>query len=103
MQSGAEPARCRVAGPGVTRALAGRPAEFVIQARDEAGNRRLSGGEEFSVALTGPASLAAAVADKEDGTYSVAYTATVAGVYQLEVTLGGCRGERARDPLSPSC
>lgn len=60
-----------------------------MQARDEAGNRRLSGGDEFQVLLTGPsASLAATVTDKGDGTYSVAYTASVAGVYQLSITVG---------------
>ncbi|GAB4815949.1 hypothetical protein N2152v2_002995 [Parachlorella kessleri] len=89
VQSAAEPSKCRVAGPGITRAVAGQQAEFLIQARDEAGNRRLSGGDEFQVLLTAPsASLAATVTDKGDGTYSVAYTATVAGVYQLSITVG---------------
>lgn len=73
----------------MTRATAGRPAEFLIQARDEDGNRRLSGGEDFGALLRGPANVAASVVDKGDGTYALTYTATVAGVYQLEVTLGG--------------
>lgn len=64
---------------------------MVLQARDERGNKRLSGGDEFQVLLRaagGAAALAAAVADKGDGIYSVTYTATLAGVYQLEVTIG---------------
>lgn len=44
----------------------------------------------LQVLLTGPSALAASVADKGDGTYSVSYTATVAGVYELRITIGGC-------------
>lgn len=31
VQSAAEPSKCRVAGPGITRAVAGQQAEFLIQ------------------------------------------------------------------------
>ena len=104
MQSAADPQHCRVAGPGVTKAVAGQRAELVIeveppaactlhaacrpphnachlmplpaaamlqrpscilllmpacnaplQARDDSGGKRLSGGDEFQVALQGPA------------------------------------------------
>eukprot|EP00887_Chlorella_sp_A99_P000144 scaffold16.g144.t1 len=86
VQSAADPARCRVAGPGVTRAVAGQAGELVIEARDEQGNKRLSGGDEFKVHLRGPASLVATVADEGDGSYAVTYTATIAGVYELHIT-----------------
>lgn len=58
------------------------------QARDEAGQWRLTGGDEFQVQLRGPAALAATVVDRGDGSYGVTYTATAAGVYQLCITIG---------------
>ena len=67
------------------------------QARDEGGNRRLCGGDDFRAALrladeraevAGPLSVPCAVADKGDGTYEVTYLATIAGVYELDITAG---------------
>ncbi len=137
VQSGADPMKCYVAGAGVTRGVAGKKAGFKILARDEDGNQRLSGGDEFSVQLVlvqenedyeeinciPPASSAAAsaaetttttttttlsavphhppqkvhhmvsvtgeVKDNYDGTYEITYTATTAGIYELNITLGG--------------
>ncbi|KAL6771679.1 hypothetical protein ACKKBG_A27385 [Auxenochlorella protothecoides x Auxenochlorella symbiontica] len=89
VQSAAAPSRCRVAGAGVTHATAGVEASFVIQARDEDGNRRLEGGDDFSAALYSPhAVVTGSVRDLGDGSYAVAYVATVAGVYELHVTAG---------------
>ena len=51
LQSAADPAHCRVAGAGVTRAVAGQEANVLIEARDDNSCRRLSGGDEFQVAL----------------------------------------------------
>ena len=51
VQSGADPAQCYVAGAGVTRGSAGKRAVFKILAKDEDGNQRLSGGDEFQVLL----------------------------------------------------
>ena len=49
------------------------------------------GGGDFHVGLVSSngASLNASVADTGNGTYSVYYTPTVAGLYKLDVTLGG--------------
>lgn len=51
VQSGADPALCEVEGTGVTRGVAGKKAMFKILAKDEDGNQRLSGGDEFQVLL----------------------------------------------------
>ncbi|KAI3425374.1 hypothetical protein D9Q98_009138 [Chlorella vulgaris] len=88
VQSAADPQHCRVAGPGVTKAVAGKLAELAIEARDDNGCLRLSGGDEFQAALTGPAAVTIDVKDNDDGTYSLSYTATVAGVYELSITIG---------------
>jgi hypothetical protein len=67
------------------------------QARDEDGNRRLCGGDDVRVALrlregsagvAGPVAVAAAVEDRGDGTYEATYLATIAGDYELSITLG---------------
>ncbi|KAI7844470.1 hypothetical protein COHA_001973 [Chlorella ohadii] len=89
LQSSADPVHCRVAGPGVTRAVAGQKGELLIEARDDGGCRRLCGGDEFQVALHGPSEVVGEVTDNEDGTYSVCYTATAAGVYELHITVAG--------------
>lgn len=59
-----------------------------MQARDELRNRRLCGGDVFAVHLTGPNSIEGSVMDNDDGTYTVTYTATLAGQYQLSITMG---------------
>uniref|UniRef100_A0A383V7D2 MORN repeat-containing protein n=1 Tax=Tetradesmus obliquus TaxID=3088 RepID=A0A383V7D2_TETOB len=51
LQSAAEPGLCRLKGPGLSRAIAGQAAEFVLKARDEQDNPRLSGGDTFQVLL----------------------------------------------------
>jgi len=145
-QSGAEPAKCYVAGAGVTRGVAGKRVGFKILARDEDGNQRLCGGDEFSIRLvltqeeeeeelnvveevinpvssgidsaseaihsnsaTAEASSTTAITtalptppgrvrklvsvtgdveDNDDGTYEITYTATTAGIYELNITIG---------------
>lgn len=92
VQSTAEPSKCKVVGPGVTRATAGMPSKFIIQARDENGNKRLTGGDEFRVVLVHDNTstlTTATVKDECDGTHSVEYVLTVAGVYELHITLPG--------------
>ncbi len=49
--------------------------------------------------------MTAEVQDKEDGSYAVSYTATVAGVYELHITLGAgyeIRAQSAMDYLAGS-
>jgi hypothetical protein len=95
------PARCRLAGGGLTSAVAGRPAEVRIEARDASGQRRLTGGERFTVRLSPAAggsggggdvpAVAAAVelADARNGCYVLTYTCDVAGAFSLEVLDAG--------------
>ena len=111
VQSAAEPALCRLAGPGLVRATAGAAARFSLLARDEDRQRRLAGGDQFVVRLEvacllagadaadaggreAPAGAGAAppvfgsVIDNGDGSYACAYTAPQrAGMYRLHVTL----------------
>ncbi|KAI8475786.1 MAG: hypothetical protein J3K34DRAFT_456142 [Monoraphidium minutum] len=67
LQSAADPARCRLRGPGLARAIAGEAAAFEIQARDEDNNPRLSGGDMFVVTLLREAAAAAAAAPPPAG------------------------------------
>ena len=80
-----------VDGKGLYRALAGSPATFTISARDAEGLAQAAGGDDFHVGLVScnGASLNASVEETGNGTYSVYYTPTVAGLYKLDVTLGG--------------
>ncbi len=62
------------------------------QARDEARNRRLCGGDVFAVRLEGPRSVAGAVEDGGDGAYTATYCTQAAGQYTLHITNGACLG-----------
>lgn len=60
------------------------------QAYDEARNKRLSGGDDFQAKLVGPGGheTRASLDDQDDGTYTVTYCVTAAGIHDLHVTLG---------------
>ena len=59
------------------------------QARDEDGNKRLCGGDDFVVEIRGgPVAVFGAVADREDGTYAVTYRVDRAGECLIHVTTG---------------
>ncbi|GAX72894.1 hypothetical protein CEUSTIGMA_g349.t1 [Chlamydomonas eustigma] len=51
LQSAATPRLCRVTGMGLSRGEAGRTATFTVEARDECGQRRISGGEVFNIRI----------------------------------------------------
>ncbi len=59
-----------------------------MQAKDQLRNKRLCGGDVFAVRLNGPDNIEGLVLDNDDGTYTVNYTATVAGKYELAITDG---------------
>ncbi|CAL8470902.1 g10444 [Coccomyxa elongata] len=86
LQSLAHPRHSKAKGLGLSRALAGTPATFTILAKDDLRNKRLCGGDVFAVRLNGPDSIEGRVIDNDDGTYTVNYTATVAGKYELAIT-----------------
>ena len=114
VQSGAEPSLCALYGGGLARAKAGDAAKFVIEARDELGNARLSGGDGFVAYLEersdeggeeegdggdggdsravvtygGSDRVWCTVDDRDDGTYEVSYNCTRAGRFWLYVLLG---------------
>ncbi len=60
---------------------------FLIQAVNQDGNKRQTGGDRFNVTmqLAGNAPLFTTLVDNQDGTYSVLYTPTVAGLYTVTV------------------
>lgn len=60
------------------------------QAYDEMKNKRLSGGDDFTVKLVGPGGheTQAELQDKDDGTYLVSYCVTAAGTHDLHITIG---------------
>jgi len=100
IQSSADPEFTRVLGPGLTKGIAGKASVFGIEAYDDSGNKRLCGGDDFTCYLEGPSGpLPAAVDDNEDGTYLVKYDPTVAGSYDLYVTVGD--GELVADAPYP--
>ena len=64
-------------------------ADAAGQARDEDGNKRLSGGDDFVVEIRGgPVAVFGAVADRSDGTYVVTYRVDRAGECLIHVTTG---------------
>ena len=78
-----------VDGMDMFDAVAGVRGSFKLIARDVRGNRRLVGGDRVEVALVGPARAESAIADCGNGTYDVSFTATRAGEYRLDLTIGG--------------
>eukprot|EP00698_Gefionella_okellyi_P019273 TRINITY_DN5888_c0_g1_i1.p1 TRINITY_DN5888_c0_g1~~TRINITY_DN5888_c0_g1_i1.p1 ORF type:complete len:5059 (-),score=1335.09 TRINITY_DN5888_c0_g1_i1:98-15274(-) len=70
---------------------AGTTSSFNIIAHDQFGNKRPTGGDEFTVSLRSASagSLQGDVTDNSNGSYSVNYTLTTAGQYELLVMLKG--------------
>eukprot|EP00164_Ancoracysta_twista_P005721 GFYU01007863.1.p1 GENE.GFYU01007863.1~~GFYU01007863.1.p1 ORF type:complete len:1142 (-),score=294.28 GFYU01007863.1:135-3560(-) len=87
------PPQCIAYGAGLERAVAGDVAEFTIEARDENGERRPVGYDEFRVWLEckavdgGVTRVIADVKDNYNGTYEVTYVAKVSRVYHVHATL----------------
>ncbi|KAG5178646.1 hypothetical protein JKP88DRAFT_346923 [Tribonema minus] len=98
-------------GTGAITATAGQPAQFTIRARDAFGNRVLSEDDAFAAQLDSQflpqRTLSASVTSVGAGEYGAAYTLTAAGMYALNVSLGGEAvggADGARDaPLEVRC
>lgn len=92
VQSTAEPALCKVMGPGLSRAIAGQPAIVGVEAFDENRQRRLCGGDDLSVRIESVADPSAVtygkMQDNGDGTYILTYETKVAGQHVLHILLG---------------
>jgi hypothetical protein len=70
-------------------AAAGRPGTFLIQARNQFGVKRDTGGDVFVARLTGPETPPVSVADQHDGTYRGTFLVGTAGTYTVNVLFGG--------------
>lgn len=82
------PEQCRVEGLDCAY-TAKREATFTVCAYDELGNRKLTGGEAFFIAIRGASRVRARVFDNNDGTYRVDWTPHVSGDYHIAVSLFG--------------
>ena len=91
VQRAIEAALCHTAhGPGLFDAVRGEPASFFIQAHDAPGVPRPVGGDIFSVSLdSDDLHFELVPVDNGDGTYTVDYTPTRSGSYELRVTYEG--------------
>ena len=83
------PINCFAHGDGVSRGVAGVENTFRIQSRDKFGNNRTLGGDKYHVSITGPSASETRVRDREDGAYSVHWTALTKGPYWISVILLG--------------
>ena len=86
--------RTLVRGGGLTKAVAGSPAEVQLTACDARGQPKWAGGDSFEVTLVGESggdaagtTLNAHVTDNLDGTYAAQYFPSRAGAYKLVVSL----------------
>ena len=77
-------------GPGVLKnALIGVPVEFVIQARNDLNENRVSGNDEFKVVICSSEDrkkkIENTLVDRGDGSYLVTYQADEPGDYEIEI------------------
>jgi adhesin/invasin len=74
----------------VPNGVAGTATVISVQARDATGAARTSGGDAVAVSVSGSNPVGAlAVTDNGDGTYATSYVPQLAGVDQVDITLGG--------------
>jgi len=76
-------------GNGRRIVTAGKTDTFNVIAKDANGNQLQEGGLNIEGILGGTADVSVMCADNGDGTYSVSYTPTLVGPYQLEVKVEG--------------
>jgi dynein heavy chain len=98
-------ATCIMYGPGLLSGCAvGEEVSFVVQARDDYGNNRTTGGDEFAVSITmrddgedsEPIRVAGIlVEDLQSGKYLVTYLAKYEGRYTVHVDFMGTFGGKA--------
>jgi uncharacterized protein YkwD len=87
-----DPTKSAAEGAGTVIGSTAEPAVFTIQARDAAGNKVNHGGDPFQVKIAPPAGsppVDAKIKDNHDGTYTVTYIPTHAGVHKIDATLNG--------------
>lgn len=87
----ADEAQCNTAhGAGLYEAVRGEATHFSITANDVTGVEKTYGGDPFTAAIVSDAlHMDLAVADNNDGSYTVHYTPTRAGEFELRVQYAG--------------
>ncbi len=73
-------------GPGLQGGYLGQPCSFEIQARDQFGNKRFSGMDDFKVVISGTGRPDVDIRDTGTGVYVVTYVPTIGGDYYISVT-----------------
>lgn len=83
-------------GSGQKRAIRGKSAMFVVQAKDHHGENRCTGGDNLQVVTQSPDGLFSRgdIFDRQNGTYAVSYRPQLEGVHVVSVTI---RGQHIRD------
>ncbi|EGG21588.1 gelation factor [Cavenderia fasciculata] len=74
-------------GPGFEAAQARRPTQFTIHSVKADGNASNLGGDPYQVSIVGPHQVDVAIADNDNGTYTVSYTPEKPGDYEINVEL----------------
>lgn len=83
-------------GSGQKRAIRGKSAMFIVQAKDHHGENRCTGGDTPHVVIQTPDGLflRGEVFDRQNGTYAVTYRPQVEGIHLVSVTI---RGQQIKD------
>eukprot|EP00854_Cymbomonas_tetramitiformis_P000561 gene561-957_t len=89
MGTDVHPDLCTVAGSGLSFAVAGEEAEFIVTAVDEFGNAKISGGDTFGALIYGLQNVTLDGHDNGNGQYSFKYTLSTSGKYQILVNYNG--------------
>jgi filamin len=87
----ADPSKTTAEGPGLLGGVTQEPALFTIIARNYYGEPLKHGGESFAIEVTSDdgTTVEAAITDKKDGTYNVAYLPLTPQKYTVKVSLDG--------------
>ena len=89
MEAQTAPDLCRVVGDGLHKVCVRQPSSFKIEAYDDEGHRKMTGGDGFFIAIRGASRVRAKVTDMRDGTYLVEWKPSVSGSYTIAVSLFG--------------
>ena len=82
-------ANCKISGDGLSIAVAGEPATFIVTAYDQYGNEYPFGGSQVQATISGPASVTPTVTDLGNGQYLVSYMLTKSGAYNITLSFDG--------------
>lgn len=91
VSSGVYAPNCVALGEGLTKALIGKMAKFVIQAKDHLGEHRVVGGDPVECIIQSPEGVLyrTQVNDHRNGTYHVVYTPQKEGAHIISIMING--------------